>query len=247
MTLALRWRRLRQQAKRKALRWERARTPSDPRAVLINLLGAIPEALLDERDIFQIRRATELANANQYAFTRPGPFDPLADWPAKTDFEPATPPGIRAPCRGTLGRLQTTAPGNLLALRCGHVVDSELLSGIFIEGSIRLLYRCEVHGCPQAGGEWSSVLRPDLKDAIPSLAFSGHYERAEYLLRALREDSGMLSALDIFSTRYMPLIRLEMASDAVPAGASQTLRWWTRTPFRISPEAYANKSPTPRH
>ncbi len=247
MTTALHWRRKRQQAKRKVLRWEKARTPSDPLAALISVLGAIPDELLDERDIYQIRRVTELVNANQYAFTRPGPHDPLADWPAQTDFEPGVPPGIRAPCRGTLERLQATANGNLLTLRCGHVVDPELLPGIFIEGAIRLLYRCETQGCPQAGGEWSSVLRPDLKDAIPSIAFSGGYERAEYLLRAIRTGSGVLSALDIFSVRYLPLIRLQMDIDIPTPRAKQLPRWWKHSPFRIFSKDYENKPPTTRY
>jgi len=228
LTLPQLRRRQRKQEKRKQARHQKLLYGSfiSPAAAFMARLGLIPRHFDDPYSKQELRNFVDECNSLFYGSTWARPSEYLSVLNGPSEVDPKLPRLLRAvKCHEV--SLEHSSRTDLTVLKNGHTISINSFRRWHTHGFTRFMFKViEERSVKRCSGEWAVMYPFEMKDAFPSIRFERKNYRKWYLVQVLRNETGLLTEVRVFSPTYAPVLRMEIQLREHAVVPENCQKWW---------------------
>jgi|GEM_PF-6477285 len=206
-----------------------------PAAAFMARLGLIPSHFDNPHTKQELRNFVDECNAVFFHATWARPSDYMAIINGPSELIPKLPRLLRA-VKCNEASLEHSPRRDLTALKNGHTICINSLRRWFTHGFTRFMFKViEERSVKRCSGEWAVMYPFEMKEAFPSIRFERKNYRKWYLVQVLRNETGLLTEVRVFSPTYAPVLRMEIQLREHAVVPENCQKWWNSRDLPMPP------------
>ena len=198
-----------------------------PAAAFMARLGLIPRHFDDPYTKQELRNFLDECNSVFYGSTWARPSEYLAVLNGPSEVHPKLPRLLRAVKCHEVSQ-EHFSRTDLTVLKNGHIISINSFRRWHTHGFTRFMFKViEEKSVKRCCGEWAVMFPFEMKEAFPSISFEKKNYRKWYLVQVVRDETGLLTEVRVFSPTYAPVLRMELELKEHAVVPENCQKWWT--------------------